>query len=1158
MAGKGTISITFKLDGDNSGLRQLAQNADGLKVALASAVSEAGNLKASLINWSQTVQAFSAIQSSLGMLTGSLASLTADTRAFGGAMAAANTMAGKSGEDFAKLKDQVSELSKEIPIARDELANGLYQVISNGVPEDNWIDYLQASAKASVGGIADLGQAVTVTSTIIKNYGLGWSEAASIQDKLQLTAKNGVTTFEQLAEALPSVAGSASQLGISIDELMAVFATTTGVTGNTAEVSTQLGAVLKSLVKPSSEAAKAAEEMGIKFDAAAVKEAGGLDSFLKALDQSVNDYASKTGKMSETIYGQLFGSVRGLRLLTSLTGEQAQKFTENIEVMKQSAGTMDEAFSTMASTGASTTQMLQNQLAAVMDTASGWLTPILPIANFTSQVGMAAMGVMSMTKCIGPLKNALMFLPVILGQAATAEGRTAIASHGLGGAFKAAAVSGNTLKIAIRGLLITSGIGLAIAAITVLVEHFANAADKATEATQGFDEAAQAYTSAAAQAKVAIAQEAEKLKGLIDKKADCTAAVKHLNAAYGEVFGNHATEKEWYAVLTKCSEAYVKQKGYEAQATLYASKVAEAELSKEAAGERIKELRASGKLMKSVRHSSLQAENGQAEHWTTAEYTDEAKAAFADYNKYDKQQKELSKSASVYTQKMREQSAAIASMVKPTQQTTAATEKLHKAQAGGAAEKKLAMPAELDNLEHINQAIEYQKSLKQKASKDNVASINAELVKLESLKAEYENAGKVSVNIADIPDDQLQSYDQLNQKLQHYTDQLEKATVEERPQIQRHIDDINRIKQGWDDAQAAMSQPADISQLNTIRDLDDAIGYYGQLQKTQSADEIASTQAVIDKLNAKKEVLQLGMELPSMQAEMNEINSLTGKDYKVRVQSIGFDELTEKIRQCNKLLGDMSNPLTDKQRKQVLKLRDGYEQLRASSVDGFGAMRKGWGSIKGIGGGVESITSAIEDNGNAWQTVCGIIDGMLSIYDGITGVIGIINLLTGASKANAVAKGAEAGATVASTAATVANATTAATVVAASIPVIAANKLLAASYIEAATAAFYAAHAYLPFVGFGIATGFAEAAKAQTIAMGATAFAKGGIISGPTLAMVGEYSGAQNNPEVIAPLDKLRAMIKPQQQYGGKVEFEIRGRKLVGVLNKENRLASRT
>lgn len=38
-------------------------------------------------------------------------------------------------------------------------------------------------------------------------------------------------------------------------------------------------------------------------------------------------------------------------------------------------------------------------------------------------------------------------------------------------------------------------------------------------------------------------------------------------------------------------------------------------------------------------------------------------------------------------------------------------------------------------------------------------------------------------------------------------------------------------------------------------------------------------------------------------------------------------------------------------------------------------------------------------------------------------------------------------------------------------------------------------------------------------------FADGGIVSGPTLGLMGEYAGARNNPEVIAPLNKLKDLI---------------------------------
>lgn len=72
------------------------------------------------------------------------------------------------------------------------------------------------------------------------------------------------------------------------------------------------------------------------------------------------------------------------------------------------------------------------------------------------------------------------------------------------------------------------------------------------------------------------------------------------------------------------------------------------------------------------------------------------------------------------------------------------------------------------------------------------------------------------------------------------------------------------------------------------------------------------------------------------------------------------------------------------------------------------------------------------------------------------------------------------------------------------------------------------------------------------------AFADGGIVSGPTLGLMGEYPGASSNPEVIAPLDKLKTLMKPEQSSGGFIaSTTIQGRDLAIVLERYNKDSKR-
>lgn len=1315
MAGKSTISITFKLDGDGKGFKDLSQNADGLKQAMTAAIVEADKLKSSLINWSQGVQALGAVSNAVGQLNGTLQDITADSRAFGAAMRVANTMAGKNAEGFAKLKNQVAELAKNVPVARDELANGLYQVVSNSVPENNWLNFLNKSAKASVGGVADLGGVVKVTSTVIKNYGLAWDAAESVQDKIQLTAKNGVTSFEQLAQALPRVTANASTLGVSVDELLASFATLTGVSGNTNEVATQMAAIFTALVKPSSEATEMAEKMGIEFNAASIKAAGGLRNFLTQLDASVKEYAAANGVLEQEVYAKLFGSAESLRALTPLTNQLAEKFSENVDAMANSAGTINAAYNEMSSTGSATTQMLKNQLGAITDVVAGFVGGAMPILSFTSQLGITAMSITSLVKTLKALniQQGILTLRSKAGGAAMLlfglnASRSAAFTRVFSAALKSGAYSATAFKIALKGLMITTVVGAAIVAVTSVIEYFVNKTDEATDKTNEFSEAEDAYKNAAANTKVELDKEIKALGDLITAKKDTTDAVNHLNAVYGDLFGSHKTASEWYDTLTRKSQIYVKQIGYEAQAKVLATKLAEKQIELEDNYAKRRELWKAGGAQKTTKRTITNRSTGGDSYEVvttedTKEYADlkdSARGLIPEIQSLQRQlgiaQKHMadcSKQMAAVDAKMGHNNKTVKVSAMTYQQVADAIEKTEKKlknttdskeiaklkayntelhnrkklldkslgfntfkgnKSGGgkknkpvadpktyeqlstnieyykkklttastaeqekiraniqAWEKKKAAielaqkaaerpteiktlqdvekeldylqtlrktankndlagidklisktellgaamqrPAKLETLQDIDKEIEYQQKLRATASKEAISGIDAEISKLETLKNYIENA-----TVIDTPDNALKTYEQLNIKLAYYNELLEKATEEQRPEIQKHINDIEGIKKAWDDSLAALNKPGNITQLDTIEKLDEAVRYYQEQQNKQSADEIQNTQRTIDALEAKRKAMQRGIEIPSMQKEIAEINGLSNREFKIKVKGIGFDALTDKIRELQKQLNDTNNPVTDGQRKDIEEMISTYEQWRKSSISSFDTVKSGWNGIKGIGDSINSITDALDGNGNAWQKVTAIVDGFIQLYESISAIVGIIDMLTTASTAHAAAKTGEAAATTAT--ATAQGVETAAQTAAAvaMIPVIVANKLATASYMELASAMYFAAHASIPFAGFGIAAGFVSAATAMVEAVGVMPFANGGVVSGPTLALVGEYAGASNNPEVIAPLDKLRSMIQPQGGIGGNVRFEIEGRKLVGVISNTTRVAAKS
>ena len=112
--------------------------------------------------------------------------------------------------------------------------------------------------------------------------------------------------------------------------------------------------------------------------------------------------------------------------------------------------------------------------------------------------------------------------------------------------------------------------------------------------------------------------------------------------------------------------------------------------------------------------------------------------------------------------------------------------------------------------------------------------------------------------------------------------------------------------------------------------------------------------------------------------------------------------------------------------------------------------------------------------------------------------------------------------------------------------------LLIVSGLFAAVDALFKAPGMWPVaIGVGIAAIAAGTALKNSAAQKnpVTKFANGGIISGPTMGLMGEYPGAKTNPEVVAPLDKLKDMIGGGSGSG---EFVLRGNDLILAIQRSN------
>ena len=347
------IDTQLKTDGIQEGIDQISHSIKGLQ---------------NLVNKVKGAAAFTALSAAIYKVAES-------TEALENSIRKASTLFGDVNVNVDNLRTRIRQLSSDTGIAAEEIGNALYEALSSGVPasEDmsEAMEFLRSSAEAAKGGFADLSGTVTATAAVLNAYGMSVSEADRVQGVLMQTQNKGMTTIGQLASSLARVIPTAASFGVSLEQIGASLATTTAAGTQTAEAVTGLNSLLSELGK---QGMTGAESLADASEAAGK----GRKTFQQLTSEGMNlsdilsmmqEYAEENGK---TLI-DMFGSVEAGRTALQLAGENAVRFSENLESMYDTAGLVSSA----AETVTTNTERLGKAIKNAGSTVGGFFEPVV-------------------------------------------------------------------------------------------------------------------------------------------------------------------------------------------------------------------------------------------------------------------------------------------------------------------------------------------------------------------------------------------------------------------------------------------------------------------------------------------------------------------------------------------------------------------------------------------------------------------------------------------------------------------------------------------------------------------------------------------------------------------------------------------------------------
>ena len=251
-------------------------------------------------------------------------------------------------------------------------------------------------------------------------------------------------------------------------------------------------------------------------------------------------------------------------------GTESERAAMLAKVITQNVGDMNAE---LAKTDAGKQKQLENTLGDIKEQMGALVQGIAPYVTMASQITITITGVVKLTTSLYAAIKAFSTLTVVTEATSRAKvGMTAVVRvltatiHGEAVGATTAAVATRALGVAVKSLLISTGVGIAIVALTEAINYLMNSSDDAAKSVDKLSEAEQKAKMTHQQTAQQIAsvrsemmQNIAALKNFKGSKEQEKAMVQQMNTKYGEAMGYYSTVSQWYQTLTANSKAYCNQ-----------------------------------------------------------------------------------------------------------------------------------------------------------------------------------------------------------------------------------------------------------------------------------------------------------------------------------------------------------------------------------------------------------------------------------------------------------------------------------------------------------------------------------------------------------------------------------------------------------------------